>query len=79
MDHLTEETFPNLSPVVERYAEGIRQYRNREFKDALACFQEALVLNAADQPSCLYVDRCEHFIATPPPPDGDGVWTLTSK
>jgi adenylate cyclase len=79
MDHLTEETFPNLSPVVERYAEGIRQYRNREFKDALACFQEALVLNAADQPSCLYVDRCEHFIATPPPPDWDGVWTLTSK
>jgi adenylate cyclase len=79
MDHLTEETFPNLSPVVERYAEGIRQYRNREFKDALACFQEALVLNAADQPSRLYVDRCEHFIATPPPPDWDGVWTLTSK
>jgi adenylate cyclase len=79
MDHLTEETFPNLSPVVERYAEGIRQYRNREFKDALACFREALVLNAADQPSSLYIERCEHFIANPPPPDWDGVWTLTSK
>ncbi|HEU4371810.1 MAG TPA: adenylate/guanylate cyclase domain-containing protein [Methylomirabilota bacterium] len=79
MDHLTEETFPNLAPVVERYAEGIRHYRAREFKDALACFREALVLNARDQPSHLYVERCEHFLTAPPPPDWDGVWTLTSK
>jgi adenylate cyclase len=79
MDHLTEETFPNLSPTVERYSEGIRLYRAREFKDALDCFKEALRFNPGDKPSRLYVERSEHFIATPPPRDWDGVWTMTSK
>jgi len=64
---------------VERYAEGIRQYRARQFKEALACFKEALTLNPNDQPSRLYVERAEHFIAIPPPPDWDGVWTMTTK
>jgi adenylate cyclase len=79
MDHLTETTFPNLAPVVERYAEGIRRYRAREFKDALSCFKEALTLNPGDQPSRIYVERSEHFIAIPPPPDWDGVWTMMTK
>ncbi len=79
MDHLTETTSPNLSSVVERYAEGIRAYRAREFKDALACFKDALALNPADQPSRIYVERSEHFAAMPPPPDWDGVWTMTTK
>jgi len=79
MDHLTETTSPNLSLVVERYAEGIRAYRAREFKDALACFKDALTLNPADQPSRIYVERSEHFAAMPPPPDWDGVWTMTTK
>jgi len=79
MDHLTETTFPNLSTVVERYADGIRHYRAREFKDALSCFKEALTLNPNDHPSRLYIERSEHFIAIPPPPDWDGVWTMTTK
>ena len=79
MGYLTEETFPNLAPAVARYAEGIRHYRAREFKDALQCFKETLVLNPGDKPSRLYVERAEHFIASPPPDDWDGVWTMTSK
>jgi adenylate cyclase len=79
MDHLTETTFPNLSPVVERYADGIRHYRARQFKEALACFKDALTLHPHDHPSRLYVERSEHFIAIPPPPDWDGVWTMTTK
>jgi adenylate cyclase len=79
MDHLTEETFPNLGPAVEHYDEGIRLYRAREFKHALERFKEALTLNPGDRPSRLYVERSAHFIATPPPADWDGVWTMTSK
>jgi adenylate cyclase len=79
MDHLTEEAFPNLLPTVERYSEGVRHYRAGEFKDALACFKEALALNPGDKPSRIYVERSEHFIAMPPPRDWDGVWTMTSK
>ena len=79
MDHLTEETFPNLGPAVAHYGEGIRFYRARRFKDALECFKQALTLNPGDRPSRLYVERSAHFIATPPPDDWDGVWTMTSK
>jgi adenylate cyclase len=64
---------------VAGYSEGIRLYRERSFKDARACFHATLALNPADRPSRLYVERCEHFLETPPPPDWDGVWTMTSK
>ena len=64
---------------MERYIEGIRLYRERAFKDARACFAATLALNPADRPSRLYVERCEHFLESPPPPDWDGVWTLTTK
>jgi len=79
MDHLTEETFPDLTRAVERYAEGIRLYRERAFKDARAAFHATLAINPADRPSRLYIERCEHFLEAPPPPDWDGVWTMTSK
>jgi adenylate cyclase len=79
MDHLSEATFPNISQAVERYADGIRLYRERAFKDARTRFLATLALNPADRPSRLYVERCEHFIETPPPSDWDGVWTMTSK
>ena len=65
--------------AVERYSEGIRLYRERAFKDARACFLETLAMNAADRPSRLYVERCEHVLETPPPADWDGVWTMTDK
>ena len=79
MDHLTEETFPSLALAVERYSEGIRLYRERAFKDARARFADTLAINPGDRPSQLYVERCEHFLESPPPPDWDGVWTLTVK
>jgi adenylate cyclase len=79
MDHIPEQEFPNITQAVERYTEGIRLYRERAFKDARACFRETLVINPADRPSRLYVERCEHFLETPPPADWDGVWTMTSK
>jgi adenylate cyclase len=79
MDHLTEEAFPTITQAVEHYNEGIRLYRERSFKDARASFLETLAINPADRPSRLYVERCEHFVETPPPPDWDGVWTMTSK
>ncbi len=79
LDHFTEETFPNLAATLGHYTEGMRNYRARQWKDALACFQEALELNPNDKPSGLQLERCEHFIESPPPADWDGVWTMTTK
>jgi len=79
LDHFTEATFPNLAAALGHYTEGIRHYRARQWKDALACFQEVLELNPNDKPSHLQLERCEHFIESPPSPDWDGVWTMTTK
>jgi adenylate cyclase len=79
LDHFTEESFPNLAAALPRYADGIRHYRARQWKDALRCFQEVVELNPHDQPSHLHLERCEHFLESPPSPEWDGVWTMTTK
>jgi adenylate cyclase len=79
LDHFTDETFPHLVRTVTHYNEGVQHYRACEWKDALTCFREALELNPTDQPSRLYMERAAHFLETPPPPDWDGVWTMTTK
>ena len=38
-----------------------------------------LELNPADSPSKIYLQRCEHYRQSPPPPDWGGIWTMTSK
>jgi class 3 adenylate cyclase len=55
-----------------RYARGMEHYRARRFAEA-----RAELLAAGDgltDPVCAFqVERCERFIAEPPPPDWDGV------
>ena len=42
-------------------------------------FGEVLNYHPADKPSKLYIERCQHFIAEPPPEDWNGVWVMESK
>lgn len=70
--------------LVRHFAEGIKLFRAREFEAALAEFRNAAhhetqqdegVLN----PSRLYIERCEAYIASPPPAEWNGVVVKTSK
>lgn len=61
------------------YEQGIAQYRQGEFRDALLSFQRALVVDANDGPSATYVQRCEQYISMPPPSGWDGVFELVNK
>jgi len=79
MGHFTEETFPNLERVLERYGEGMRKYRAQKWDDAMRCFGEALDLNPADEPSRLFRSRAREFAHSAPPPGWDGVWSMESK
>jgi len=40
---------------------------------------QAHQVDANDGPTNLYISRCETYIATPPPADWDGVFTMTTK
>ena len=61
------------------YNSGLGLYKERKFKGALKEFKKALELKPGDGPSKLYIERCEILIKEPPPPDWDGVFTMTSK
>jgi len=75
----TAETFPNLTDVLGNFRNGFELYQNRDFERAKGLFAEALKGNPKDVPSQMYINRCEHFIAEPPPENWGGEWVMTSK
>jgi adenylate cyclase len=68
-----------FAATMAAYHEGLEHYRQQRFSDARAAFTRALALSPDDGPSQTYVARCEHFLATPPDPDWDGVWHMKEK
>jgi tetratricopeptide (TPR) repeat protein len=65
--------------VVKLYNQGMTLYLQRNFSEALVFFEKALALDPEDGPSEEYVKRCKAFIQTPPGPDWDGVFVMTTK
>lgn len=65
--------------VCELFSEGRKHYKLMEFQKALDSFQKALELDPNDGPSQVYVERCRHYIHTPPPGDWDGVFEMQTK
>ncbi|HRP70639.1 MAG TPA: hypothetical protein PLY93_14005 [Turneriella sp.] len=68
-----------MQQVLQIYNEGLQLYKKREFKMAGEMFKKALGIKKDDGPSQVYLERCEHFIAEPPPPDWDGVYVMKTK
>ncbi|MBT6484759.1 MAG: CHASE2 domain-containing protein [Planctomycetaceae bacterium] len=69
----TEQQFLN------HFNAGIAAFQDRKWHDALTLFQKTLAIDNDDVPSQLYIERCERFMATPPPADWSGVTTMTVK
>ncbi len=65
--------------ALELYNQGIVLFRERKFPEAWHYFAKALEIDPQDGPSKTYLQRCELYIANPPPDDWDGVWILTEK
>lgn len=65
--------------VLAAFGKGLSLYRAGRWKEALAAFASALRIDIEDGPSRAYYARCRKFIASPPPEDWDGVFTLSSK
>ena len=65
--------------VLELFAAGRKQYKLMQFAEAREAFLKALALDPSDSPSKVYVERCEYYIANPPPEDWDGAFTMTTK
>jgi hypothetical protein len=65
--------------MLVQYNQGLELYKQKKFEEAKAVFQKALAIIPNDGPSQLYFERCGLLIQSPPPPDWDGVFTMTTK
>jgi tetratricopeptide (TPR) repeat protein len=70
---------PEMQNLLNYYNEGLALYKQKKWNEALARFRKAQEIKSDDGPTKLYIERCEHFMETPPPADWDGVFTMTSK
>ena len=65
--------------MLDHYNQGLALYKKMQFKEALSHFKKATELEPADGPTKLYISRCIELGKNPPPPDWDGVFSMTTK
>ncbi|MBK6907316.1 MAG: GAF domain-containing protein [Rhodocyclaceae bacterium] len=79
MDYHTEASYPNMMDALRHFKSGLLMYRQMRWDQAMQEFREVVGINPHDKAAHMYIERCEHFIANPPPDDWDGVWVMESK
>jgi tetratricopeptide (TPR) repeat protein len=72
---ITSET----KKVLELFQEGRKLYNLKQFAKAKAYFQQALAIKPNDGPAKEFIERCDVYIANPPPDDWDGVYVMKTK
>lgn len=65
--------------TLKHFRSGFEKYHAMQFELAKYDFESALKITPDDEPSKLYVERCEDFLQNPPGADWDGVYTMKTK
>ncbi len=63
----------------KEFASALELYRQEKFAEAAAVFQKVLVEHPGDSPAQVFLERCQDFQASPPPPGWDGVFRPDKK
>ena len=71
--------YEHKQALVEMFGKAVEAYKQRQWTQAVALFQEILAIEPNDGPSKLYIDRCAEYAQNPPPDDWDGVFVMTTK
>ena len=69
----------NILRAAEAYRIGYAAMQARDWKEAIARFEEALAIFPGDKPTQMHLDRARFYLANPPPAEWDGVWVMTEK
>jgi adenylate cyclase len=65
--------------ILPHFKEGLDNYKNWRWEEAIDSFERALNIYEDDGPSATYLDRCIVFKNKPPSSDWDGVFTMSTK
>ncbi len=70
---------PDQEKWITAFTTAYSQYHQRKFAEAIETFSNCIRLRSGDPVSDLYIERCNDFIAEPPPEDWDGVYESKTK
>jgi adenylate cyclase len=70
---------PEEKALSEEFAGALEMYRQEKFAEAAALFQKILARHPGDSPSQVFLERCQDFQASPPPPGWNGVFRPDKK
>lgn len=68
-----------IKAMAERFSTAYELYHKKQFDKAILEFNRAIEANPNDETSKIYIERCQEFIAEPPPTDWDGVYVMKTK
>jgi adenylate cyclase len=69
----------NQKQSLEIYHEGLRLYRERNWQEAIAYFQQAKQLDPTCHVAEIYEERANLYQLNPPPAEWNGVFVMTTK
>ena len=70
---------PEMNAWLSEYKKGYEFYSLKNFHEAKNCFEKTKQLRGEDPLSDVYIERCDEYIAEPPPSDWDGVYVMKTK
>jgi len=71
---------PGISKeIVVQFNEAVTMYKERKWDEAIQIFENIAAVDPDLYAAELYIERCNNFKKSPPPPDWDGVYVMTSK
>ena len=76
---LKEALTPADTGLSKEFGEALELYRQEKFPEAAALFQKILTEHPGDSPSQVFLERCQTFQASLPPPDWQGVFRADKK
>ncbi|MCD6343221.1 MAG: tetratricopeptide repeat protein [Spirochaetaceae bacterium] len=65
--------------AIKLFARGRDFYKKRDFQEALKYFSAAYKTDPTDEPSNVFIARCQEYIDNPPDEGWDGVYGMKSK
>jgi len=62
---------------INAYHDGLKNYRGKDFKQAIKSFERALSYRSDDVPTQILLKRCQDFNLSPPKNDWTGTWAFS--
>jgi adenylate cyclase len=69
----------NIDQMLKSFLSGFQLFHEKKFLESKEQFQHALTAVPDDPVSTLYIERCDDYLAEPPPVDWDGVFVMKTK